>query len=79
MTKRIIMKTLYAGAERSVLPDTEAEFSDAEAEALVKGGYAHYVAGRNAPIAEKAVLEAEETADARPTLTLSSQSKGRRG
>lgn len=40
--RRVTMKTLYAGPTRSVQAGQTAEFDDAEAEALVSGGYAVY-------------------------------------
>ncbi|WP_405930325.1 hypothetical protein [Streptomyces sp. NBC_00827] len=40
--KHITMKTLYASATRSVQAGQTAEFEDAEADALVAGGYGVY-------------------------------------
>ena len=40
--RRVTMKTLYAGPTRSVAAGVTAEFEDAEAAALVAGGYGVY-------------------------------------
>lgn len=40
--KRVRMMTLYAGPDRSVSAGAVAEFDDAEAAALVEGGYGVY-------------------------------------
>lgn len=40
--RRVTMKTLYAGPDRSVPAGATAAFDDAEAEALVRGGYGVY-------------------------------------
>ncbi|MGW1035011.1 hypothetical protein ACWD4Z_22845 [Streptomyces antibioticus] len=51
--RRVTMKTLYAGPTRSVPAGATAEFEDAEAEALVTGGYGVYE-GDTRPIPESA-------------------------
>lgn len=40
--RRVTMKTLYAGPDRSVAAGHTADFEDAEAEGLVAGGYGVY-------------------------------------
>lgn len=40
--RRVTMKTLYASPSRTVAAGATAEFEDAEAEALVTGGYGVY-------------------------------------
>ncbi|MFD9445506.1 hypothetical protein ACFWBR_42325 [Streptomyces sp. NPDC060006] len=40
--RRVTMKTLYAGPDRTVQAGQTAEFEEAEAEALVAGGYGIY-------------------------------------
>ncbi|MFM9563253.1 MULTISPECIES: Ish1 domain-containing protein [Streptomyces] len=61
--RRVTMKTLYAGPERTVAAGATAEFEDAEAEALVTGGYGVYE-GDTRP---KPLAEVAEDEDARPS------------
>lgn len=54
--RRVTMKSLYAGPDRTVAAGHTADFEDAEAEALVAGGYGVYE-GDSRPKPEQAQAE----------------------